>query len=193
MTIVFVRHAATDANEVGRMAVGAPGPPLSAAGRSAATAKRAYWRAQLPPHEVFVSPAARAIQTADILFPESESTIVSGFAEVDPGDWGRDDCSEGTHQHASLLRDWEAGRNLNAAPPNGESGDAVLRRLSEAVATLTACEGKRRIILISHFAVARMLLAHFLPDCEPPRRGFPALLDAFRLGRLENPTGLEPQ
>lgn len=174
--IVLIRHASTLSNETGRMAVGVPGPSLSTAGRRDALQAARAWRQAEPPGVIWTSPAARAVETANILFPGREAVQDPGLTEIDPGEWGSPLCQAGTSHHSELMRSWEAGGNLKSAPPEGESGSSVLERLAPVVAALKDGD-EAGVVAVTHFGVIRMILAGFvfgfdrlsLPSAEFPR------------------------
>lgn len=79
MKLMLIRHGATEGNAHGRY-IGTTDEQLSNAGREALA------RAAYPPADiVFVSPMRRALETAQILFPDAEKLIVPGFRECDFG------------------------------------------------------------------------------------------------------------
>lgn len=186
MTIMLVRHAATSANESGRMAVGTPGPSLSPAGREAASSTSQRYLARALPDRVWVSPAARATETATILFRGRSLEIQPELAEIEPGEWGAPEFAGGTQLHARLMRSWEVGADLALAPPGGESGAAVISRLKPVVHALSTIEDAELVVLVTHFGVIRMLVSAFVHQFEVKRRmpvGFPSLLQSTTLRR----------
>lgn len=183
MMIVLMRHAPTLANESGRMAVGVPGPSLSRAGEISAGRAAQEWQYREQPRVVFTSPAARAVQTAGLVFPTREPKRCAGLAEVAPGEWGTSTSQDGIQLHANLMRRWEAGADLDVAPPDGESGAAVIDRLASLVAELRKVE-QGPIVAVTHFGVIRMLLAGFVFGYDHrrmPSAEFPSPLQALAL------------
>ena len=78
MLIYFLRHGATACNAEGRYQ-GRRDIPLSPAGRAA------LGPADFSPEAVYVSPLARAAETAAILFPAAAQIPVPALAEMDFG------------------------------------------------------------------------------------------------------------
>ncbi len=81
--ISIFRHGITDANENG-IYIGKTDLPLSEAGREALMDK--YEQLDYPKvQRVYSSPLERAVQTAEIIFPEREIVIVDDLREMDFG------------------------------------------------------------------------------------------------------------
>ncbi|MCL2788069.1 MAG: histidine phosphatase family protein [Micrococcales bacterium] len=170
------------------MAVGTPGPSLSSAGREAAVSFRRRCRDQAQPDRLWVSPAARARETATILFGDRSSVVRPELAEIAPGAWGSPGFAGGTQKHGCLMRRWETGSELTIAPPGGESGEEVVDRLRTVVHALSVIEDAERVVLVTHFGVIRMMVRAFVHefgvDCSIPP-GFPYLLQSVTLRKGE--------
>ena len=78
MRIWLIRHGRTPLNEEGRYQ-GKLDTGLSEEGQ------RALERADVSPSRVYVSPALRARQTADILFPDADQVVAEDLREMDFG------------------------------------------------------------------------------------------------------------
>ena len=78
MKLWLIRHGKTRLSEEGRYQ-GSLDEGLSAQGREALR------KADVPPERLFVSPARRARETAGILFPEAEQTVIAGLREMNFG------------------------------------------------------------------------------------------------------------
>ena len=79
----ILRHGLTEANENG-IYIGKTDYPLSEAGREALEDK--YDNYEYPKvQRVYSSPLERAVQSAEILFPEREIVIVDDLREMDFG------------------------------------------------------------------------------------------------------------
>lgn len=83
---------------------------------------------QLEVDRVFASPLLRARQTAELLFPHREITILAGLAERDFGDWeGKrwDEIEAGWPEQTGLAKaDW-----FGTTPPGGEPWSVFFERV----------------------------------------------------------------
>lgn len=153
MTVFLLRHGLTRGN-LERRYVGSTDEPLCSQGRKALEGVR-------PPEAdcVYVSPMLRCRETAALLYPGREQTAVPGFRETAFG------AFEG-HTYEELKDDpayraWldSAG---TAAPPGGESGAAVRRRVTEAFLAIAASRGPEdRVALVVHGGTIMTLLEAF--------------------------------
>lgn len=82
MIIYLIRHAKTKGNEQKRY-IGKTDESLSALGVAEAQAKAKHMPKEIS--KVFVSPLRRTRETADLLFPYVEKTIIPNFREMDFG------------------------------------------------------------------------------------------------------------
>lgn len=81
ITLVFIRHGATEGNLEKRY-IGRTDEPLCDIGIMQALRLREH---NFPKKHIFVSPMKRAKQTAEIIFPKSEYVIEENFKEMDFG------------------------------------------------------------------------------------------------------------
>lgn len=81
ISLVFIRHGATKGNLLKRY-IGRTDEPLCDKGIEQALRLRTY---NFPKEYIFVSPMKRAIQTAEIIFPESNYIVEENFREMDFG------------------------------------------------------------------------------------------------------------
>lgn len=102
-TIVFIRHGATAGN-LERRYIGRTDEPLCDIGIKQAMELRTC---NFPDKYVFVSPMKRTLQTAELIFPESEWTIEEDFKETDFGIFEGKNATE-------LLSDKEYGKWLDS-------------------------------------------------------------------------------
>ena len=113
MQIYLIRHGQTAGNALRRY-IGSTDQPLTpegAEGAKAAGARRSV-------RSVFVTPLVRTQQTARILFPDAEQTVVPALREMDFGDF--EDRSFEDMKDDPAYRAWVEGGCL-APCPNGES------------------------------------------------------------------------
>lgn len=153
MTVFLLRHGQTRGN-LERRYVGSTDEPLCPQGREALESVR-------PPEAdcVYVSPMLRCRETAALLYPGREHTAVPGFRETAFG------AVEG-HTYEELKDDpayrvWLDSAGA-AAPPGGESGAAVRRRVTEAFLAIAARRGPEdRVALVVHGGTIMTLLEAF--------------------------------
>ena len=81
ISVVFIRHGATEGN-IQKKYIGRTDEPLCDMGVSQAIRLKEH---KFPEEYIFVSPMQRAIQTAEIVFPDCKYTIEEGFRETDFG------------------------------------------------------------------------------------------------------------
>ena len=123
--IHLIRHGLTDENEKGKY-IGSTDVPLSQKG--IALLKKYSEEFDYPGAPiVYSSPLQRCVQTAQILYPAITPVIIGGLSECSFGDW------EGKTV-ADLAREdnfakWLANSTNEFTPPNGESGEAFLKRI----------------------------------------------------------------
>jgi broad specificity phosphatase PhoE len=93
--IILVRHGQSTTNELGLL-VGRSDPPLTELGRRQASALEP-WLSDVD--EVWVSPLARARETAALALPGREQVVKESFIELDYGDLDGTSVAEMTTQH----------------------------------------------------------------------------------------------
>ena len=124
----IVRHGITEANENG-VYIGKTDYTLSEAGRELLQDK--YDMLEYPKvQRVYSSPLERAVQSAEILFPDREIVIVDDLREMDFG------VFEGLAAEDLIQLDsykkWLKG-GLDNPPPNGESLRSMMTRCYSAL------------------------------------------------------------
>jgi probable phosphoglycerate mutase len=142
----LIRHGQTDANRDGRIA-GRTEAQLTQSGRAAASALAAWhWPKDIV---VFVSPQQRALDTAQLAFPEQKPTVLDGLRERD---WG---LFEGCPIAELPSRE--------DTPEGGEAWEDMLRRVRASIAKAQAEGGLP--VLVAHSGVIRA--ARFLTGGNP--------------------------
>lgn len=162
LELVIMRHGRTAANEEHRYA-GSSDVPLSEAGKAEARAAGAF----ADVGRVYVSPLARARQTAAICFPEAEQVVEAGLAEMDFGDFEGRSADE-MYGHDRAYTEWVDGGCL-APCPNGESRDEFTQRSASCLARLlrkAAWRGEGRVVVVAHGGTVMAAM-----DSFAPRRG----------------------
>lgn len=164
--ITFLRHGRTEANENG-VYIGKTDWPLSDAGREELEEK--YDMHDYPKVErVYSSPLTRAIQSAEILFPDREIVICDEMTEMDFG------VFEGLAVKDLLELDsyhkWIKG-GLDNPPPNGESLRNMMDRTLSGINLIIMDMMKENIHeagVVTHSGILMNTMSCFgLPKMKP--------------------------
>lgn len=86
MRLYFIRHGQTRGNREGRY-VGRTDEPLLAESREVLSGQGLFLREAFRPDALYVSPMLRCRETAQILFPGREQTVVDALRECDFGEF----------------------------------------------------------------------------------------------------------
>jgi probable phosphoglycerate mutase len=159
--LYLVRHGATQLSAENRFS-GAVGVDLSGEGR---------WQAERLADRldgegicaVYSSPLSRAVQTAEILARPLalEPARRDGLREISHGRWEGLSRAEVEERFAGEYAAWEADP-FTFAPAGGESGVAVLARALPVVREIVVRHAGKRVLVVSHKATLRLLLASLL-------------------------------
>jgi broad specificity phosphatase PhoE len=164
--LILLRHGETEWN-VARRLQGHADSPLTARGRAQARA-HAHWLAAHPPDRILASPLGRTRETTALL----REALVEGRRPVPEPLWepALKERSMGQHEgrtlaeiaavepaeHASRLADpW------HYRPPGGENYPDLLARVAPLLERLRT-EADRRVLLVSHGTLGRVLLGALL-------------------------------
>jgi probable phosphoglycerate mutase len=158
--LFLVRHGATQLTAENRFS-GAVGD-LSDEGRAQA-ARLAERLASEPIAAVYASPLSRALDTAAIVARPHGLTPVQedGLREISHGRWEGLARQEVEERFADEYAAWEADP-FTFAPEGGESGIAVLARALPVIRRIVATHTDRTVLVVSHKATLRLLLASLL-------------------------------
>lgn len=182
--ISIFRHGITDANENG-VYIGKTDLPLSEAGRESLMDK--YEQLDYPKvQRVYSSPLERAVQTAEIIFPDREVVIVDDLREMDFG------VFEGLPAEELVRLDsfkkWLKG-GLDNPPPNGEALRSMMLRCYSALNLMILDmmkEGFTHAGAVTHSGILMNMLSCFgLPKKKPmefacePGEGYEILVTAM--------------
>ncbi len=182
--IYILRHGLTEANENG-VYIGKTDLPLSEAGREALEDK--YEQLDYPKvQRVYSSPLERALQSAEILFPDREIVIVDDLREMDFG------VFEGlpADELAGLdsFKKWLKG-GLDNPPPNGETLRSMMLRCYSALNLMILDMMKNGITeagAVTHSGILMNMMSCFgLPKKKPmeftcsPGEGYEILVSAM--------------
>ncbi|MGM9522298.1 MAG: histidine phosphatase family protein [Oscillospiraceae bacterium] len=161
--IYLVRHGRPSL-PAGYCCIGRIDLPLDPVGREQAMALSSFFNSH-PVNQVFSSPSARCLETAELAGFGNNIRICEELAEVDVGDWDGLPFSE-------IMQRWPEeydarGKKLGStAPPGGESfADAAVRFDGAVRSCLTLCgDAAGDIAIFAHAGVIRAWLA-FLGCC----------------------------
>lgn len=154
--VLLVRHGRTVLNAENRLR-GRLNPDLDDVGRGEVELL-AEDLAALHPARVVSSPLRRAMQTADAIGRRAGVRVVveQGLIDRDYGQWAG-------HTRDELNLTWGS---LDQAP-GVESTELMLYRASVVLMQQFGYLGSRPVVLVSHDAVIRALLAHLDPNLGP--------------------------
>jgi probable phosphoglycerate mutase len=173
-TLLLVRHASTEWTASRRVCGGDDaGPALSDAGveeaRRLAKALGSELAALAPePVAVVSSPQVRARQTADVLaaglpgLPDPAVTEDDAWGELCFGAWHGLTYAEVRAGWAAEFAGW-AG-STTAAPPGGESLDALAARVAAATGELAVRHPGAAVLVVTHVGPVRAAVAAALGD-----------------------------
>lgn len=182
--ISIFRHGLTEANENG-VYIGKTDLPLSDAGREVLQDK--YDQLDYPKvQRVYSSPLERAVQTAEIIFPDREIVIVDDLREMDFGVFEGLPAEELVHLDS--FKKWLKG-GLDNPPPNGETLRSMMLRCYSALNLMILDmmkEGFTHAGAVTHSGILMNMLSCFgLPKKKPmefscePGEGYEILVTAM--------------
>ncbi len=159
--LFLVRHGATTLSAEDRFA-GATDVDLSDEGRRQASGL-AERLADKPISAVFASPMKRTMETASIIAAPHSLTLQvrDGLREISHGRWEGMTRKEVEDSHSVEYREWETDP-FTFAPLGGESGVNVLARALPVVRELVATHRDETVLVVSHKATIRLILASLL-------------------------------
>ncbi len=164
--INLIRHGRTIANENG-IYIGQTDYPLSEDGKAELENLRVE-NSYPNVSRVYSSPLTRALQTAEIIFPQTEIVVCDEMTEMNFGAFegiALKDLLELESYH-----NWIKGGENNA-PPNGETIQNMLQRICSGLNLIIMDMMKNNIsesALVTHAGIITNILACFgLPKIEP--------------------------
>ena len=152
--VELIRHGMTRLGEERRYQ-GRLDPPLSEGGRADLLENVREVR------HLYVSPAVRAKQTAEILFPGAQMTVVPGLAEIDFGDFEGRTADE--MQNDAAYRAW-VDSGCETRCPGGEIKEEFTERAAsafESVMKEAAVRGEEEIVIVAHGGTMMAILSRF--------------------------------
>ncbi len=190
--LILLRHAQPEGHD-GRC-VGHHDTELSRYGVESALALADQWRGVAGPPVLVTSDLRRAASTADALARawEVEVNVDARLREMSFGDWDGRLWEDISTRDGERLRAWSDDW-IAIAPPGGESGHELRRRVETALRDLIALtEGGRAVVAVTHAGWIRIATTLLLG--EPVSAAFTrdvgyARGAAFRVGIDETPRG----
>ena len=163
-TILVVRHGESEGNLGRRLTSSAPGEPLTERGRAQVAAVAERLRARKIAY-VYASPLLRAQHTGELhaaAFGVGLGTL-EGVREVSMGRYEGSEADEDwAHVHAAFLR-WFDG-DLPAGIDGGETGDAVVGRMRQALHEVADMHRGETVVVVSHGGAMRLALPRCASD-----------------------------
>ena len=155
-TILLARHGETDWNRDGRFQ-GHADPPLNDTGRSQGAALAVELK-DVELAAVYSSPLRRAFETAELVAAPHRLTpvAVEALREVDVGSWQgltREELEARVPEQFARWLDYGQGWD------DGESYEALARRVVAALLRLAAAHDGERILAVTHGGPIRAALA----------------------------------
>ena len=179
--LLVFRHGATEANVEKRYAGGASDLDLCGAGREQLERTKEYLQTFaencspairekiLFPKKIYLSPMKRALQTAQILYPQAEQCLVEDFREMDFGlfeNHTADELFSDEKTRAAYQAFVDSGAKMKCPPSDkspGESMDDFLRRTADAFEKLAQESSEEVMIVIAHGGTQMSLFSQFSP------------------------------
>ncbi|WP_305789359.1 histidine phosphatase family protein [Symbioplanes lichenis] len=157
--LILVRHGETALTQQGRYS-GRGDVPLSDEGEAQAMA--AGGRVAGISRDVTAvvsSPLSRCTRTAELIASELGNvtvTVMPKLIECDFGDWEGLTFAEVRERWPDELDSWLGSTSV--APPNGESFQAVAKRVRGAQATLLSAYPAQTVVVVSHVSPIKLIL-----------------------------------
>ena len=155
MTVYLIRHGMTEANEK-RLYCGSTDIPLSDTGREALS----HLRYTVSCKKYLTSGMLRTEETLQLLFGEVPHEKDHRFREVDFGDFEMK--SYEMLKDDAAYQDWICGENEKNAPPHGESGDAMTKRVLEAYRDVQ--NSGEDTVIVTHGGVIAAIMQSLFPN-----------------------------
>ncbi|HJA62929.1 MAG TPA: histidine phosphatase family protein [Candidatus Intestinimonas stercoravium] len=187
MELILVRHGTTQGNKEKRF-IGTLDVPLAPEGEE--LARRVGLHLPRVEH-LYRSPLQRCRQTAELLWPGVEQTVVPGLRETDFGPFEGKNHEE--LKDDPLYQQWISTPNF-AAVPVGEGPEATARRVEEAIRAVIAdagSHGYETVGVVSHGGTLMGLLSRFGRPERPYYDWFCPNCGGYRVRVREDPLLLE--
>lgn len=161
--IVLTRHGQTEWNSRPRRFRGRAELALTETGLEQARATASRIRHAYDPRGVFTSPLGRCVSTGEIIAQPLGLTVraLAGLNDIDYGAWQGLTSAEARLRWPEEFEAWSRTPHL-ARPPNGETLQELLARVSDMVRELVRDHPHETVVLVGHDSVNRVLLLHAL-------------------------------
>ena len=156
--VLLIRHGATAGN-LERRYIGRTDEPLCEEGIRQITALR---QKQLKAERIFVSPMLRARQTAEILFPHQNHTVVEDLRETDFGIFEGKTAAELSGNPA--YQQWVDGWCIGPVPEGESKADLSERCCAAFCKTIAQVKDGECAAFVVHGGVIMALLERFGPE-----------------------------
>ena len=156
MKVILIRHGLTTANER-RLYCGSSDLPLSAAGVE--QLKKLHYPS-ITGIRFITSGMRRCDETLHLLFGDVEREIIRDFREIDFGIFELHSYEELKAEPA--YQAWISGDNEKNAPPGGESGEQMTRRVLAALEAVL--QDGRNALIVTHGGVIAAIMARLFPE-----------------------------
>ena len=162
--ILLVRHGESEWNAAGRWQGWADAPLSELGQQQAVEAAQGVGAVDA----VFSSDLSRAAETARIiseLIGVGPVLTLEGLRERDVGEWSGLTRKEIGERWPETLEAW--GRGEMPPPPGGESNEAIITRVLDALRSIARDWPHAEVLVVSHGGVIRLLEAHHDVDAGP--------------------------
>lgn len=156
MEVLLIRHGRTAGN-IARRYVGRTDEPLCEEGRVHAQMSGKNTELQT----LYVSPMKRALETAQIKFPNARQAVCADLREMDFGDFEGRTAAE--LEQNDEYRKW-VDSNCTLRCPNGEQMDEFVGRICRAFDTIVRqCidNGDERLVIVAHGGSIMAILSRY--------------------------------
>lgn len=190
LTIYLIRHGETVANKRG-VYYGRSDVALNDNGIEQATqlAKRLK---TVSFDKVVCSQLQRSWQTAHIIAPQAKIVQMSGFDELDFGEWEGQHYQDLIRKDAQRYQAWCENWSQQA-PPGGESFIQFRQRVTAAWHALLASQASGNILLVAHQGSLRLLMLIILNLPQESFWRFKFRQDAYSVLTIEQGHGVIEQ
>ena len=179
--LILVRHGETDGQSSIRLN-GATDVGLSPLGRQQMT-RVAEALAAESFERVLVSPLRRSQQSAAIVRPGAEMTLIPGFREIHFGRWETWTFAEAAERDPQTYAEWSRGE-VDFAFPGGESRQGFYQRVRDAALT-TLLPLEQRTLAVLHKGVIKAILGALLERSWEAYRAAPCHLGSIHRLHIE--------
>lgn len=152
-TLVLLRHGAVRAQN--GLCYGHLDLELSDTGIRQASAISGLWKDQ--PRRIISSDLTRTRQTAELIFPETTTTMHhdTRLRELDMGDWEGRSWDDLHNEQPGVLKQW-AENWVDRAPPGGETGRQLYSRVAECYTEIIQ-NAEPGTVIVAHAGSLRAL------------------------------------